>query len=85
MRTKADVLSDLQTMLRDLLAAATGGSGRARIARAHGYVDGYMRALLDLGVAQQAELLELVAAERERASGPAIRVVDPSSGDIAAA
>jgi len=44
-----------------------------------------MRALLDLGIAQQAELLELVAAERERASGPAIRVVDPSSGDIAAA
>lgn len=83
MRTKAEVLSELQTMLRDLLAAA--GGGRARIARAHGYVDGYMRALLDLGVVEQAELLQLVAAERERASGPAIRVVDPASGDIAAA
>jgi hypothetical protein len=85
MRTKVEVLSDLQTMLRDLLAAAAAGGGRARIARAHGYVDGYMRALLDLGIAEQAELLRLVAAERERASGPAIRVVDPSSGDIAAA
>jgi hypothetical protein len=85
MRTKAEVLSELQTMLRDLLAAAAVGGGRARIARAHGYVDGYMRALLDLGVAEQPELLQLVAVERERASGPAIRVLDPSSSDTAAA
>jgi hypothetical protein len=85
MRTKTEVLSELQTMLRDLLAAAAAGTGRARIARAHGYVDGYMRALLDLGIVEQAELLQLVASERERASGPAVRVLDPSSGDIAAA
>jgi hypothetical protein len=86
MRTKAEVLSELQTMLRDLLAAAAAGAGRARIARAHGYVDGYMRALLDLGIADQAELLQLVASERERVSGPAVRVLDPSSvSDIAAA
>jgi hypothetical protein len=85
MSTKVEVLSNLQTMLRDLLAAAAAGGGRARIARAHGYVDGYMRAILDLGVAEQAELLQLVAAERERASGPAMRVVDPSSSDIVAA
>jgi hypothetical protein len=82
MRTKSEVLSELQTMLRDLLAAAAAGGGRARIARAHGYVDGYMRALLDLGIAQQSELLQLVAGERERASGPAVRVLDPSSGEL---
>jgi hypothetical protein len=83
MRTKTEVLSELQTMLRDLLAAAAAGAGRARIARAHGYVDGYMRALLDLGVADQAELLQLVASERERVSGPAVRVLDPSPGEVA--
>ncbi|HEY8091421.1 MAG TPA: hypothetical protein VIF09_26335 [Polyangiaceae bacterium] len=85
MHTKSEVLSELQTMLRDLLAAAATGGGRARIARAHGYVDGYMRALLDLGVAEQGELLQLVAAERERASGPAVRVIDPAASDTAAA
>jgi hypothetical protein len=85
MRTKAEVLSDLQIMLRDLLAAATACGERARIARAHGYVDGYMRALLDLGVAGQAVLLQLVAAERERASGPAIRVLEPNEGETVAA
>jgi len=86
MRTKAQVLSELQTMLRDLLAAAAACGDRARLARAHGYVDGYMRALLDLGVTEQAELLQLVAAERERANGPALRAIEPPAhGETVAA
>jgi hypothetical protein len=76
MRTKAELLSHLQTMLRDVFAAAAAGTAQARIARAHGYVDGFMRALLDTGVAEHRELVALVAAERERVSGPAIRVMD---------
>jgi hypothetical protein len=46
-----------------------------------------MRALLDLGVATKQELLEVVASERERAGGPALRVIDLSAaqGDGAAA
>ena len=75
MRTKSDVLTDLQTMLRDVLAAKAAGGNHSRIARAHGYVDGYMRALLDLEVTSKAELLAIVASERERASGPAMRVL----------
>lgn len=84
MRTKVEVLSELQAMLRDLLAAAATGAARGRLARAHGYVDGYMRAILDLGITNQAELLQLVAAERERASGPAIRVLDGRAEENAA-
>ena len=83
MRTKAELLSELQTMLRDVFAAASAGTAYARIARAHGYVDGFMRALLDMGVVQHRELVELVAAERERASGPAVRVLEAK--DVAAA
>ena len=85
MHTKSEVLSELQTMLRDLLAAAATGGGRARIARAHGYVDGYMRALLDVGVADRAELVELVASERERVSGPAVGIVEAPSDEAAVA
>jgi hypothetical protein len=84
MRSKAEVMSELRTMLRDVLAAAVGGSNRARVSRAHGYVDGYMRALLDLDVATRAELIELVASERERVSGPAIAVIEPPSDEAAA-
>jgi hypothetical protein len=84
-RSKAEVLEDLQSMLRDVLAASAAGTTQARIARAHGYVDGYMRALLDLGIASRSELLQIVAAERERASGPAVRVTEPSADETAAA
>jgi hypothetical protein len=47
-----------------------------------------MRALLDLELVTKTELLEIVAAERERASGPAMRVLDevtPESKTIVAA
>jgi hypothetical protein len=70
------MISELETMLRDMFAASATGAGGARLARAHGYVDGYMRAMLDLGVSTQAELLAVVAAERERFAGPALRVLE---------
>ena len=85
MKSKVEVLAELRTMLADVFTAKASGEAYGRLARAHGYVDGYMRALLDLGVADQPELLQLVAAERERASGPAVRVIDPESGETAAA
>jgi hypothetical protein len=85
MRTRAEVLADLKTMLKDMLTASAAGAGGARLARAHGYVDGYMRALLDLGIATRSELLEVVAAERERHNGPAIRVLDQLDRDEVAA
>ena len=68
-------------MLRDMLTASASGAAGSRLARAHGYVDGYMRALLDLGAATRTELLEVVAEERVRQNGPALRVVDCVEGD----
>ena len=73
---KAEMLNELKRMLNDVLTAKTKGVTYQRLARAHGYVDGYMRALLDLDVATKNELLELVANERERLSGPAMRLMD---------
>ena len=60
-------------MMRDLLALRQNGDLYPRLARAHGYVDGFMRVLLDTGMATKKELIELVAEEREAASGPALR------------
>jgi hypothetical protein len=83
MKTKAEVMAELRTMLGDVFAAKTAGEAYGRLARAHGYVDGYMRALLEIGFVTKAELLELVNAERERSSGPAIRPLadmTPDSG-----
>ena len=87
MRTKADVLTTLRQMLNDVFAAKAAGETYARLSRAHGYVDGYMRALLEVGLVNRQELLEIVAAERERASGPALRTLDDVSSpdDVVAA
>ena len=70
-------------MLRDVFVAKSAGETYSRLVRAHGYVDGYMRALLDLGIADQKELVQIVAAERERSNGPAVRVL--TADDVAAA
>lgn len=60
-------------MLGDVFTAKAAGESYGRLARAHGYVDGYMRAMLEMGIVTKAELLEVVNAERERSSGPAMR------------
>jgi hypothetical protein len=80
MRTKTDLLGDLRGMLRDVFAAKASGMAYPRVARAHGYVDGYMRALLETELVTRQELLEVVASERERAMGPAMReaLTDPA-------
>jgi hypothetical protein len=62
-------------MLADVFAAKVSGQAYGRLARAHGYVDGFMRALIDTGMVSRRELLDVVNVERERASGPATRTV----------
>jgi hypothetical protein len=76
MRAKHEILDDLRDMVRDLFSARESGEAYARLARAHGYVDGFMRGLLETDVASKEEILEIVSQERERASGPAIRTLD---------
>ena len=62
-----DELKDtLRGMLRDMLQARFEGGRYADLARAHGYADGYMRALMDTGLVDHAELLQLVTRERRR-------------------
>jgi hypothetical protein len=86
MRSKAEILAELKGMLHDVFVARANGTNYPRLARAHGYVDGYMRALLESGQASKEELLELVAAERVAVAGPATREVAlETAADIVAA
>ncbi len=85
MRAKTELLSELRTMLRDVFALRASGQLESRVGRAHGYVDGFMRALLDTGIATKNELLTLVAEERERASGPALRTLKALEDETVAA
>ncbi len=80
MRTKVEIVNELRTMLRDVFVAKSAGGTYSRLARAHGYVDGYMRALLETGTVSKEELLAIVATEREHVSGPAMRAFGETLG-----
>lgn len=67
---KAEMLENLKAMLQDLFRLRKAGGAHARVARAQGYVDGYMRLLLDAGMVEKDELLSLVVLERTREDGP---------------
>ena len=73
--TKGQMLDNLRAMLKDVFRLRREGVTYARLARAHGYVDGYMRMMLEAGMATRKELLDLVAAERVGADGPATATV----------
>jgi hypothetical protein len=67
MQTTTDrdaVLKHLRSLLRDVFVASQRDVAQARLARAHGYADGYMKALLQTGVVTQRELLAVVAEEQ---------------------
>jgi hypothetical protein len=52
-------------LLDEVMKARFDGAAYARLSRAHGYADGYMRALLDAGLIDKAELLSLVGETRK--------------------
>jgi hypothetical protein len=63
---KEELTGTIRNLLRNVMRARFEGGAYAKLARANGYADGYMRALMDAGVVDQRELLALVGAERQR-------------------
>jgi hypothetical protein len=60
------LLDTLRDLLQSVLRARFEGTAYAKLSRAHGYADGYMRALLDAGLVDKDSLLEVVCDERKR-------------------
>jgi hypothetical protein len=73
MRRNGEMLVELGRMLNESLCAQANGASYSKLAKLQGAVDGYMRALLDGGLATRQELLELVASVRANVNGPATR------------
>lgn len=61
------LVDTLRGKLHEAFMARYHGSAYARIARAVGYADGYMQAMLDAGLVSQKELITVVVGERQRA------------------
>jgi hypothetical protein len=78
--SKSEMLNNHRSMLLEVLHLRTQGGAYARLARAQGYLDGYMRLLMDANIADQKELLRLVSEERCAAEGPLKKSYSLDSG-----
>lgn len=76
---REEQINELRGMLRDLFRARYEGVPAAKLSRAHGYVDGYMAALLRAKMITQRELLALIGEERARVAGPALSTTSTTS------
>ncbi len=63
---KEQLFETLSGLLVDVLRARFEGTAREKLCRAHGYADGYMRALLDAGLVDRDTLIALVCDTRRR-------------------
>jgi hypothetical protein len=63
--SKEELLSRVRELVRQVTEARFEGALYAKLARAHGYADGYMRALMDAGLVDRNELLSVVGSARE--------------------
>ncbi|NLE48001.1 MAG: hypothetical protein GX614_06345 [Sandaracinaceae bacterium] len=66
---KLQLVETLRGLLRDNMDARFAGGAYAKLARAEGYADGFMAALIDAGIFDERELLSIVTEERRRYIG----------------
>jgi hypothetical protein len=85
-KSEADLLDILRSLLRESLRLQSEGGSHARLSQAVGYVDGYVRALIETGVADHATLLAVVRDARAESRGAATRTLEAETErEIAAA
>ncbi len=65
--SKEELLSRVCELIGQVTEARFEGALYAKLARAHGYADGYMRALMDVGLVDRDELLRAVGKARQDA------------------
>jgi hypothetical protein len=63
---KSQLLAQVRALVADVTRARFEGGAYAKMMRAHGYADGYMRALLDAGLVDRAEMLKVVGSRAQR-------------------
>lgn len=66
---KSQLLAQVRALVADVTRARFDGGSYAKMMRAHGYADGYMRALLDAGLVDRNEMIRLVGSARSDVVG----------------
>ncbi len=81
---KEALLQSLRTLLRASFELRRQGALNEKQAKAQGYADGYLRALVDAGIASERELLVFVQDVRRGVEGPSTVAVSVDESVFAA-
>ncbi len=79
-KSQAELLDILRSLLRESLRLQSEGATQPRLGQAIGYVDGFVRALLEGGIADHVTLLKVVREVRAERNGAPTTVLanDPA-------
>jgi hypothetical protein len=83
-KSQAELHTVLRGLLRDSMRLHAEGASGSRLGQASGYVDGFIRALVEAGLSDHATILGIVREVRREVAGPATRADDGDSATLAA-
>jgi hypothetical protein len=83
-KPRAEVLEVLRSLLRESFRLQAEGGRQPRLSQAVGYIDGYVRALIETGAADHATLLAVVRDVRAESRGAATRELEAEHETAAA-
>ena len=83
-KSQAELHDVLKGLLRDSMRLHAEGAPGSRLGQADGYVDGFIRAMVEAGLSDHATILAVVRETRREFAGPATRTVDSDSPTLAA-
>lgn len=83
-KSQAELHDVLKQLLRESMRLHAEGAPGSRLGQADGYVDGFIRALVEAGVSDHATILSVIRDARREFAGPATRAVEADSSTLAA-
>jgi hypothetical protein len=83
-KSQVELHDILKSLLRDSMRLHAEGAVGARLGQADGYVDGFIRALVESGLSDHATILSLVRDVRREIAGPATGALESDTATLAA-
>lgn len=83
-KSQAELHDVLKNLLRDSMRLHCEGANGLRLGQADGYVDGFIRALVESGLSDHATILSVIRDTRREFAGPATRTLEPDAKTLAA-
>jgi hypothetical protein len=83
-KSQVELHDTLKSLLRDSMRLHAEGAAGTRLGQADGYVDGFIRALVESGLSDHATILGLVRDVRREIAGPATGTLESDTATLAA-